>query len=367
MGRHSMRTRGGFGGLDVFRMAAAFLVVAIHTSPLATYSGTADFLLTRVAARVAVPFFFMVTGYFTFSPEEEHPGQAVRRRIGKTLGLYAGCIVLYVPLGIYAGHYEGMTVWEALRLLVFDGTFYHLWYLPAMALGLGIVYALGSLLSMRATGIVTLVLYVIGLGGDSYYGLISQSAVLKGAYDACFHVFSYTRNGLFFAPLFLFLGAWMADMPRDRGRRSGSGQEAGRAGTAGWLIFGAALALMAAEGLLLHQVKWQRHDSMYLMLPICMIALFGLLIWLPVKARPGLRPLSTAVYILHPMMIVAVRVIGRLTGWQAILVENSLGHYVAVCMATLAGSLVICKAAGYAKQHFLLKIPAQPAGHLRKH
>ena len=50
-----------YPGLDAFRIPAALLVIAIHTSPLASFSETADFLLTRVAGRVAVPFFLMVT------------------------------------------------------------------------------------------------------------------------------------------------------------------------------------------------------------------------------------------------------------------------------------------------------------------
>ena len=48
-----------YGGLDAFKVIAALLVVAIHTSPLTTYSPDGDFLLTRSLARVAVPFFFM--------------------------------------------------------------------------------------------------------------------------------------------------------------------------------------------------------------------------------------------------------------------------------------------------------------------
>ena len=48
-------------------MIAAFLIVAIHTSPLASLSPTADFIFTRITSRVAVPFFFMVTGFFIIS------------------------------------------------------------------------------------------------------------------------------------------------------------------------------------------------------------------------------------------------------------------------------------------------------------
>ena len=58
-----MKTARTLSGIEYFRLAAAFLVVAIHCSPLTTYSETADFILTRAMARVAVPFFFMVTGF----------------------------------------------------------------------------------------------------------------------------------------------------------------------------------------------------------------------------------------------------------------------------------------------------------------
>ena len=53
--------------LDRARLAAALLVVAIHTSPLSSFSAEGDFFLTRVLARTAVPFFFMVTGQFVLS------------------------------------------------------------------------------------------------------------------------------------------------------------------------------------------------------------------------------------------------------------------------------------------------------------
>lgn len=54
----------GYKDINYFRMVAALLVVAIHTSPLCSYSQLGDFILTRMIARVAVPFFFMTTGFF---------------------------------------------------------------------------------------------------------------------------------------------------------------------------------------------------------------------------------------------------------------------------------------------------------------
>ncbi|HFL3240867.1 TPA: acyltransferase family protein, partial [Clostridioides difficile] len=49
-----------YAGLDYFRIIAALLIIAIHTSPLLSYSKMADFVLTSIIARIAVPFFFML-------------------------------------------------------------------------------------------------------------------------------------------------------------------------------------------------------------------------------------------------------------------------------------------------------------------
>ena len=59
-----------YRGIDYFRFISALLVIAIHTSPLTSYSAYADFILTRIIARVAVPFFLMTTGFFLFQNQE---------------------------------------------------------------------------------------------------------------------------------------------------------------------------------------------------------------------------------------------------------------------------------------------------------
>ena len=125
-----MKTARTLSGIEYFRLAAAFLVVAIHCSPLTTYSETADFILTRAVARVAVPFFFMVTGFFVLGRPEK-----LRRFLKRTALLYLACILLYLPLNLYSGALSGLTPVGALRELLFEGTFYHLWYFPAVLLG----------------------------------------------------------------------------------------------------------------------------------------------------------------------------------------------------------------------------------------
>lgn len=314
-----MKTARTLSGIEYFRLAAAFLVVAIHCSPLTTYSETADFILTRAVARVAVPFFFMVTGFFVLGRPEK-----LRRFLKRTALLYLACILLYLPLNLYSGALSGLTPVGALRELLFEGTFYHLWYFPAVLLGA----AIASLLMRTRAGLgIAAALYVLGLLGDSYWGLISGVPWLSDVYEVIFGLAGYTRSGLFFAPLFLLLGA------RLRGREaSGKGEAAG---------LGAALALVLCEALLLRHLGWQRHDSMYVFLPAVMYFLFSLLL-APRGEAPGwLSPFSMLVYVLHPWVIVLVRGAARQLGLWGLLVENSLGHYLAVCAGSAAAAAVL--------------------------
>ena len=82
--------------LDRARLAAALLVVAIHTGPLASYSAEGDFWLCRVLARLAVPFFFMLTGHFLARRAWRGTGALWRR----TALLYGAAVLLYLPLNL---------------------------------------------------------------------------------------------------------------------------------------------------------------------------------------------------------------------------------------------------------------------------
>lgn len=96
-----------YGILDYGKLVAAFLVVAINTSPLTSLSGNADFFVTRILARLAVPFFFMVTGFFVlsslFGESTKKDTQRVKKFLIRTIILYLVAIMIYLPVGWYAG------------------------------------------------------------------------------------------------------------------------------------------------------------------------------------------------------------------------------------------------------------------------
>ena len=327
-----MDTKKSYGGLDVFKMIAAFLVVAIHTSPLSSFSDEADFFLTRELARLAVPFFFMVTGHFVLSAwvlRESRDFNSIRRYLRKVAALYGISIVLYIPIGIYAGHYEDLTVSNALRMLIFDGTFYHLWYFPALILGILLVSLMGRFCMPAVTAAISALLYLIGLFGDSYWGLIAEVPGVSGAYELGFKFFTYTRNGIFLAPLFLVMGALLGRSAREiKPLLCGVG-------------FGVTFVLMAVEGFVLRNFDVQRHDSMYLLLPFSMFFLYRLLLSFRKKSLGIFRTISTWIYILHPAMIVLVRGGAKVIKATAIFVDNSLIHYLTVCISSTVAAFAL--------------------------
>ncbi len=314
-------------GIDYFRPIAASPVITIHTSPLAGISEKADFILTRIIARVAVPFFFMTSGFFLFGKRKDGRQSFYKFTvfIKKITVIYGIATLIYLPLNIYTGRVKEWIYLPCfLKDVAFDGTFYHLWYLPAAIIGAGIVYLLLKKLKTEQAFIISLFLYIVGLFGDSYYGISEKIPFLKAVYKNLFTVFNYTRNGIFFAPIFFMMRAMISKRTKRISLITS---------LAGFML---SFSLMLAEGLLLHNFNLQRHDSMYFMLLPCLFFLFRSLIFREGKSLKYLRNLSMFVYLIHPAIIVSVRGFAKITATQGLLIENSVIHFMAVAIVSFA-------------------------------
>lgn len=303
------------GGLDWFRLAAILLVAANHTGPLRSIAPTANYLVTDILARLAVPFFLAVSGYFLL-PRVKKEGTAILRPFfRRCLLLYAGAALLYLPLKLALG--IAPSPLELVRDVLFEGVYYHLWYFPAVFLGLCIVAHLYRWGTISAIALCS-VLYLIGLLGDSYYGLSAALPFLDGFYYLLFALFGQSRNGLFLAPIFLVLGGVLAERPIPH-----------KLQPVVWRLC-AALLMLVAEGMLVRNLGLARYTTMYLSLPLCLWFLMDVLRTLPLPPQPRLRTFSTAFYILHPLCIIGVRGMARLMGLTSILVDISPLYYCAV-------------------------------------
>ena len=317
-----------YGALDIFRLIAAFLIVAIHTGPFAGVSETAEQCFTYGACRIAVPFFLMVSGYFVLSGFDCEDG---RRRIFRTVKklsvLYVAATVFYLPVSFYSGRLPKIS--GIFKWFVFDGSFYHLWYLPGAVLGMLLAYVLLKKGNLHTPGIIASQHYLLGLFGDRYYGAASMAQPVKTFYECIFSVSAYTRNGIFFVPLFLILGASVAKY------------ETSLTAPGAFLGFFAALSAMMFEGVMTESLGWQRHDSMYLFLPLTVFFLFEALLRVRVSGKSGLRRISMWIYLLHPICILFVRALLKAVRLGRVITTYTFLYYLFVCAVSFVFAFLL--------------------------
>lgn len=314
-------------GMDKFRIIVAILIIAIHTFPLSSINETADFIFTHCLCRIGVPFFLMITGFFVLPKAMEDKKKLVSYSF-KIIKIYIICMILYLPINIYAGQLQNVTIIEILKNIFINGTLYHLWYFPALILGIWITYFLIKNLKTKVVAICVLLLYVIGIFGDSYFGISEKFTITSNLYKGIFAISDYTRNGLFYVPIFLSLGYSFSKIKLKINQRNN-------------LIFIViSLILMILEGLILHHFNLQRHDSMYFMLIPVMFFIFNMLLQVNEENNKKLRSIATIIYIIHPMFIVLIRGVAKVIHLENLMIENSIIHYILVVISSVIFSFI---------------------------
>lgn len=311
-------------GIEQFRVILAMMVVAIHCLPLHRLWPDGDILITLTLFRIAVPFFFMISGYYVFSDLATQNSYPTRQRvwsfIKKQLHVYLIATLLFLPLAWYSGMLGlNMPLGTFIQTLLVNGILYHLWYFPAIITGSLLVMGLLTRLSFKQVFFIAVGLYVVGLGGDSWSGLAAQTPITP-LYSLIFQLLAGTRNGIFFAPLFLILGVLarrFAQKPASPHRYS-------------YLLI--SLICLLLESYLLHHFTTPKHDSMYIFLPFVLLCLFPIIQqWqAPIIWKQAGR-LSLWLYLLHPYTIAVTHFLSQ----KLPLLQNNLINYIVVLGLTI--------------------------------
>ena len=94
-----------YAAIDIARYVSALLVVCIHVYPFAGISETFNTYFIQTLCRLAVPFYFVVSGFFFFrkwDPDEEEANEAhFKRYEWRILKLYLIWSVIYLPYVIW--------------------------------------------------------------------------------------------------------------------------------------------------------------------------------------------------------------------------------------------------------------------------
>lgn len=109
--------------LDYFKIILSLLVITVHSQPLFSEGSLAGWLISNGIARVAVPCFFIISGYYIHSKLEDI--KLLKKYLLHLFVVYITWSLIYFPV-----YYSTI---ESRSLITFALMgYYHLWFLPAL-------------------------------------------------------------------------------------------------------------------------------------------------------------------------------------------------------------------------------------------
>lgn len=308
--------------LDKVRLILAFMIIGIHTFPLTCISEGLDYLITRVIFRIAVPIYLMITGYYILDKSLKNK-KILLKYIKNNFTIYLFSIVIY-GIFLIKNH---PNILDILKSIFFTGPLYHLWYFPALILGIILTYIIIKCIPKKYQPVVAIFLYFIGLLGDNYFGFIENIPCFSLFYKTVINITGYTRNFLFYVPIFLLLGYKISleENPIDKKTNI--------------IYIVSFLILLIIEGIIIYTLGNPLHTSMYISLPFLAYFIFKYLIAnLKDTENKNIRKLSTYIYIMHPWMIIILTKLRFIK-----IINNSLVFYLLVSLITYIFCLLFLK------------------------
>ncbi len=172
--------------LDYFKIILSILVVTIHMQPLFGNYDFGGWAISNGVARIAVPSFYIINGYFIASKIGDNA--AIKRYLLHIFIIYITWSIIYIPT--YIGDIE-------LRSLVtfFFFGYYHLWFLPGLILGIVILAIVCKYIKRENT--------VLGI---SFFPFVA-GYILEYSQLLPYRIFYC--NGIFFSFPFLAIGYYI--------------------------------------------------------------------------------------------------------------------------------------------------------------
>lgn len=182
-----MKSRQRDAGIDAFRFIGAAAVVLLHSLAEAV-PNTLPKTLAAIACRFAVPFFFLVSGYYVNTTNRTRLQLAIGPFV-KLGPIFLGTAAIYYAASfiIPLGHWEyGLNDMR-------HGPIFHLWFLPVLAISLACAGLGDAIVGLPITIAVAVGVAGVGLSITSYGDLFGSTHA--GA-----------RSGWFFGTALVALG-----------------------------------------------------------------------------------------------------------------------------------------------------------------
>lgn len=283
-----------YGMISLMQFVLAVLVVIFHCSRIFP-SDILNFIQRNLISRLAVPFFMIASAFFI---RWKSSGDYIykKRYFKNYIRTYLFWSLLYIPYGyLYFSSLEMprfLLPVGILFALFYVGMCYHLWYLIAFLTGSVLVDQLSKKKSLLWVTGIAFFLYMIG-SMETYVGYLEGTALMPFL-SQYMTIFFTTRNGLFYAPIFICLGYLLYDYRECRLFTKNLGIN---------LLL--SLAVLGFEGILIYRNPGIDKNFLIALVPVSLF-LFN---WsmrtrlLSEKRFAKLKKLSVLYFFIHPIFI----------------------------------------------------------------
>lgn len=285
--------------VDIFRVICAFLVIIGHTRLFMNINSNLDFFLTNVLLRIAVPFFFIVSGYFFYSNMKIN-NNYYKGYIKKIIISYVPWQVIYVVLDLIRNrnYINTRYIYESIKYSIFGGTESYLWFFSALIFSTLFITFFIKKNRFKELIIISIFLLILGLLGNSYY-FIARGRSFQYLIDLYNHIFSCTRNGVAMAAPYMVMGILLNKYKKKQERRNYY-----------ILALPLILVIMISETLILGNIFnskiYDFYISQFLFAPIIFLMVDNINIKLKLNSK-FLRNFSLNLYYCHVIIIMLFR------------------------------------------------------------
>lgn len=286
-------------GVDICKFLCSIIVIMMHSNPFIHHPFLDN--IFGIVNKLAVPFFFIASGYFLFIKKFSQDAAEFRNTFYKwikrvsimLLFWYIVYFAMFIPIFSYPPS-------QIVEMLLIDGTGGHLWYLIALINAAFIVYLLskkdkvwvGLVLSLIAMLFITVV--------RTWFSAIDGLKDLSLTEFICSHVNRTINNGWVKGLFYVSIGYYYAKYCSNKDKKP-------LKFSVGFLLFAVSMALFAVEGFLVTRIIHPINTANWFFeIPASIFffwVAFTVPIRLPKRISVFLRKTSAAVYNMHKLVI----------------------------------------------------------------
>lgn len=290
--------------LDLIKYLLAILVIIRHCGQAYwSYDSLFVKIFTCSVSPVAVPLFFAISGFLLF--RRTVSASVLKKQLFRIIKLYLLWSLVFSPIIVReAIRSKSIALWLLgfIKESLFGGAFYHLWFLPSLAVALFLTYILAKKIKYnRYLLLIGFILYVIGTIVDTYHFFPPYTD-----WKLYKEVFLTTRNGIFFGFLFVVIGKTVA--------QSQTFIRNMKTSLVGFFtIIG--LMMLVVEGWFLCEVKYcsvvNMNFSSVILAPVILIIAIKASDRLFYANGKLLRNMSTVLFCCHPLVMYVVSILNK--------------------------------------------------------